>query len=151
MVYINNIIMKKILINNININDLKKNIISILKNSFPFYTKIENILLSDNHLYKYKKNDLFKYSLSNELINETEEFTEILDVEKKLYKVMQIPIKHILISKKCIIFKINNQSSLAFELINEKIHDFYITTTMKLNIHDYIFKKELSYIKNLLM
>ena len=43
MVYINNIIMKKILINNINIHDLK-NIISILKNSFPFYTKIENIL-----------------------------------------------------------------------------------------------------------
>ena len=64
---------------------------------------------------------------------------------------MQIPIIHKLIVKKIIKFKITEDCYLAFEIVNEKIHDFYVTSTINLNITDFILNKELSYIKDLII
>ena len=151
MVCIIIIIMKKIFINDIKINDLKKNIISYLRNEYTFKTILEHIILSQNEYYKYNNNELYKFSIHHEHLNETEYFTEILENEIKKYKVMQIPIKHTFICKKKVTFDLKNKCYLVFELINDKINDFYITSTMKLNIHDFILHKELSHIKNLLI
>ena len=69
----------------------------------------------------------------------------------KKENIFQIPYDNIevLIEKK--FYKINDETSLIFEYYKDKINDFYIVSKTKLNIDDYIFKEEISYIKKLLI
>ena len=143
--------MRKIFIKNTEKKKLKKNIINHLKNNYPFTTNIEHIVFSGYGYHKYNDDILYKYSLDHEFLYETENFCEFLEYEKKKHEVMQLPRNHKLIIKKKIIFKINKDCSLAFEIIDNDIHDFYVTSTIKLHINDFILDKELSYIKDLII
>ena len=130
---------------------IKENILETLKSKYPFNTIIENIIFSPEGYHKYNNDELYKYSLDHEFLYETDNFCECIEYEKKQHKVMQIPIIHKLIVKKIIKFKITEDCYLAFEIVNEKIHDFYVTSTINLNITDFILNKELSYIKDLII
>lgn len=143
--------MRKIFIKNTAGIPLKKNILNTLKSNYPFKTIIEHILFSSDGYHKYNNDILYKYSLDHEFLYETEDFCEFIEHEKKQYKIIQIPTNHKLVVKKIVKFKINKDCSLAFEIIDDKIHDFYITSTINLNITDFILNKELSYIKDLII
>jgi hypothetical protein len=143
--------MRKIFIKHIQQISFKKNILDNLKSNYAFKTIIEHIILSSDGYHKYINNELYKYSLEHEFLYETDYFCEFMEYQKKQYKVMQIPTHHKLIIKKTIIFKISKECSLAFEIIDNKIHDFYITSTINLHITDFILNKELSYIKDLII
>lgn len=141
---------KKIYIKNLNIKDLKHNILDILKKKFNEIRKQKNYILTNDGVYIFNKDILNHYSYINKTLNETDDFIEINDYYKFNTTVYQIPHDHYFLTILEISFNINNLF-LTFEINNNKIQDFYIKTNSSLNILDALMIKEISYIKQLLI
>jgi len=141
---------KKIYFKDIDIKHLKKNVIQNLKKKFNYKIKYNDLLLSNDGVYIFNNNNLKKFNFIINTLNETNNLIEInqyLKFDENCYK---IPFEHSHIKIKEIIFNINDYF-LTFEIIDDKINDFYIKINNSLNILDILMIKEISYIKTLLI
>lgn len=143
--------MKKIYIKNISNRKINLNLVNSLKNTYMFDTKTDYLILTNNTFYKYINNKLYKFELLLDIINENTDYCECNEKEIKKYISNQIPIEHKFIKRKTIKFKILENIYLAFDIIDNIINDYYVMNYTNLNIKDVIFKKDLSYIKNMLI
>ena len=141
---------KKIYFKDINIHNLKPNIINYLKKKNDYTIKYNNYLLSNNGIYIFKNNILKKYHFISNILNETNQLIEMNQYYKFKNDSFNIPYDHEHIKIKEISFNINDYF-LIFEIINGEINDFYIKINNSLNISDILMIKEISYIKNLLI
>lgn len=141
---------KKIYFKNININHLKINILNILKKKFKYQKHKKNYLLSNDGIYTFNKDSLQKHEYISEILNETNEFIELNQFNKFKRNLFQIPFEHNPITVTTLSFEINGYI-LIFELVDNKINDFFIKTNSTLNILDILMIKEISYIKNLII
>ena len=66
--------MKKIYFKNISNKIINLNLIYSLKNKYTFDTKIHYMVLTNNSLYKYIKNNFYRFELLLKNINENEEY-----------------------------------------------------------------------------
>ena len=132
-------------IKNINEKTIKK-----LNNKYKYDFKKEKKILTNDGYYKFINNKLYKFNINLKINSENEMCFDIIENLKK-ENILQIPYDNIevIIEKK--IYTINDETTLIFEYYKDKINDFYIISKTKLNINDYIFKEEISYIKNLLI
>lgn len=140
MRYIINIPKKIFKINNIH--EFKKNELD------------EKWILSDDGIYKYSDNKLFKYKckLESNIIRDNIEDTIIETSEcwKNYSEEDIIPINHEILHVKKIIYKFNEKSltSLIFEYINNNIHDFYFESNE--SIDNYSVKEDINSFLSLL-
>ena len=141
---------KKIYFKDINIKNLKNNIIQNFKKKFNYKIKYNDLLLSNNGIYIFKNNNLKKFNFIIETLNETNNLIEINQYLKFKENCYKIPFEHSHIKIKEITFNINDYF-LTFEILDDKINDFYIKTNNSLNIFDILMIKEISYIKKLLI
>ena len=141
---------KKIYFKDINIHNLKTNIINHLKKKYNYTTRYKNYLLSNTGIYMFKNNILKKYHFISNILNETNQLIEINQYYKFKGDSFNIPYDHEHIKIKEISFNINDYF-LIFEIIDDQINDFYIKINNSLTILDILMIKEISYIKNLLI
>lgn len=137
-IYLKNII-------NINENNIKK-----LNNKYKFDFKKEKKILTNDGFYKFINNKLYRFNI-NFKINSENEICYDINVNLKKENIFQIPYDNIEINIEKKIYRINDETSIIIEYYKDKINDFYILSKTKLNIDDYIFKEEISYINNLLI
>ena len=139
--------MKKIYLKNLNLN--KKNLKKI-DNKYKKKVTYEKNILTNNGIYKFINNKLYNFDIIYNLLDENELCYQVCEkyVKDERY---QIPYNHeeILIEKH--IFSINEESKLYIEYYKSNLHDYYITSSIKLNINDHILKEEISYIQQLLI
>ena len=143
--------MKKLYFKNMSNKNINLNLIYSLKNKYTFDTKTRYMILTKNSLYKYIKNNLYRFELLLKNINENEEYYECMEEQIKKNISIQIPIDHKFIIEKTINIKIFENIYLAFDVVNNNINDYYIINRTNLGIDDILLKKDLSYIKNMLM
>ena len=139
--------MKKIYFKNLNLN--KKNLKKI-DNKYEKKINYEKNILTDKGIYKIINNKLYNFDIIYKVLEENELCYQIYEKYFKEEK-YQIPYnnKEIIIEKH--IYSINKESKLYIEYYKKKLHDYYVISNIKLNINDYILKKEISYIQNLLI
>tara|TARA_B100001059_G_scaffold18346_2_gene15031 strand:- start:2453 stop:2884 length:432 start_codon:yes stop_codon:yes gene_type:complete len=143
--------MKKLYLKNISNKNINTILINSLKNNYTFNTRTEYLILTPKSLYKYIKKNLFRFEVLFKKINENEDYYEFQEKEIKKNNSNQIPFDHKLIIKKTISFKIYDNIYLAFDIIDDTINDYYVINHTNLGINDILFKKDLSYIKNMLI
>ena len=80
--------MKKLYFKNIPNKNINLNLIYFLKNKYTFDTKIHYMILTKNSLYKYIKNNLYRFELLLKNITENEEYYEC--IEEQLKKIFLI-------------------------------------------------------------
>ena len=85
---------KKIYFKDINIHNLKTNIINHLKKKYNYTTKYRNYLLSNNGIYMFKNNILKKYHFISKILNETNQLIEINQYYKFKGDSFNIPYDH---------------------------------------------------------
>ena len=141
---------KKIYFKNINIKNLKIQILNILKKKFKYTKKIKKYILSDKGVYILKNNIFSNYDITTNILNETSDLIEINEHYKYKKNIFQIPYQHKLITINEISFNIDN-NLLIFEIIENKINDFFIKSFNSLSILDKLMIQEISYIKNLII
>ena len=141
---------KKIYFKDINIQQLKPNILFYLKKKYVSEKKNNHYILTNEGVFIFKNNSLKKYNYKTNIINETNDLVEINQYLKFNSDVNQIPYDHEYINILELSFNINDYF-LTFEIVNDKINDFYIKTNNSLNILDILMIKEISYIKKLLI
>ena len=95
-------------------------------------------------------NSIQKYEFVTNILNETNQFIEVNQYNKFKTNLYQIPFDHERITIITLSFNIDD-NILNFELINNKINDFYTQTNSSLNILDILLIKEMSYIKKLII
>ena len=148
-------------INDININKINQNNVLNLKKKFQ-YTSSQNLfLLSDNGLFKYINDKLYKLVInynfkqySSKLLNYTLIHSNNVFIKFK-YPETTIPFNHSPIIKELLTFKNNNNSntSLILEyttINNEKnINDIYFLSS--LDTDDLSFIEDISYFIDLLI
>ena len=125
---------------NINMNEL----VDYLKDQYE-----EKIILASDGYYKYIKNELYKYKISNfdiddNIIIQLNKNIKIIGSNyywNKCDKVYKIPFLHKCINKKIYKFKISDNITLIIEKIENKINDLYFTTSISHD--DYFFKEEI--------
>ena len=133
-----------------NIIKIKKNNIKKLNNKYKYHVKKEKKILTNDGFYKFINNKLYKFNINFKIDTENNICFDINeDVRKE--NIYQIPYDNIEISIEKKIYTINDETSLIIEYYKDKINDFYIVSKTKLNINDYIFKQEISYINDLLI
>ena len=141
---------KKIYFKDIQIQNLKPNIIQYLKKHSEKKITKKDYILTDEGILIFKNNYLKKYKYICQIKNETSEFIELNEYLKFIEDCFQIPMKH----KHLIIYEHSfniNDYRLVFEIIDNKINDFYVKTNNSLSILDILMIKEISYIKKLLI
>ena len=143
--------MKKLYLKNISNKNINSELINTLKNKYTFSSKTEYLILTNKSLYKYIKKNLFRFEVLFKKINENEDYYEFHEKEIKKNNSNQIPFDHKFIIKKTISFKIYDNIYLAFDIIDDTINDYYVINHTNLGINDILFKKDLSYIENMLM
>lgn len=143
--------MKKLYFKNMSNKNINLNLIYSLKNKYTFDTKTRYMILTKNSLYKYIKNNLYRFELLLKNINENEEYYECMEEQIKKNISNQIPIDHKFIIEKTINIKIFENIYLAFDIIDNNVNDYYIINLTNLGINDILLKKDLSYIKNMLI
>jgi hypothetical protein len=132
-------------IKNINEKNMKK-----LNNKYEYHFKKEKKILTNDGFYKFINNKLYKFNINFKIDTENDICFDINeDVRKE--NIYQIPYDNIEISIEKKTYTINDETSLIIEYYKDKINDFYIVSKTKLNINDYIFKEEISYINDLLI
>jgi hypothetical protein len=141
---------KKIYLKNVGIGDLKFNIINILKKRISYSITKKTILLSNEGIYMLNDNVLKKYDFVSNILNESKDLIELTQYYKFKKICYQIPYNHYNLNISEILFKFNDYF-LTFELIDNKINDFYIKTNNPLCILNELMINEVSYIKNLLI
>tara|TARA_B100001142_G_C14156488_1_gene586696 strand:+ start:64 stop:495 length:432 start_codon:yes stop_codon:yes gene_type:complete len=143
--------MKKLYFKNMSNKNINLNLIYSLKNKYTFDTKTRYMILTKNSLYKYIKNNLYRFELLLKNINENEEYYECMEEQIKKNISNQIPIDHKFIIEKTINIKIFENIYLAFDIIDNNVNDYYIINRTNLGINDILLKRDLSYIKNMLI
>ena len=126
-------------LSNININEL----VDYLKEQYE-----EKIILANDGYYKYIKNELYKYKISNlnindDIIIQLNKKIKIIGTNhywKKSDKVYKIPFSHKCINKKIYKFKITDNITLITEKIENKINDLYFISNIPHD--DYFFKQQ---------
>jgi len=137
--------MRKIYLKNITTIDEKK-----IKNNYHKDVKKEKQILCNDGFYKFINNKLFKFKMKLNLVSEND---ISVDIEENYEKesIYQIPYDNVEIIIEKYFYKINDETSLVLEYYKNKLNDFYIITKTKLHIDNYILKKEISCIINLLI
>jgi len=141
---------KKIYYKNITIKNLKIQILNILKKKYKYTKNIKKYFLSNNGLYTLNNYIISKQEIYLNILNETDELIEINEYKKFKKNIFQIPYENKLVTVNEIIFNINN-TFLVFEIVNNKINDFFIKSFSPLSILDKLMIKEISYIKHLII
>lgn len=133
-----------------NIIKINENTIKKLNNKCKYDFKKEKKILTNDGFYKFINNKLYKFNINFKIDTENDICFNINETVRK-ENIYQIPYDNIeiIIEKKTYI--INDETSLIIEYYKDKINDFYIVSKTKLNINDYIFKEEISYINDLLI
>jgi len=148
----------KYYIEEININNIPYKSISEMKEN-NFHSHInENILLSDDGLYKYYKTDLYKHIISSPEINCIDNYLNkfsLIYSKNNWYKIKNIipniPFNHSYLNIDKHIFKISPKSttSLNIEYLDQSVHDIYFLST---ETYDNLsFQEDISYFSNLLI
>lgn len=132
------------------INNINEKSIKNLNNKYKNDLKKEKKILTNDGYYKFINNKLYKFSINLQINYENEFCIDIIENLKKEY-IYQIPYDNVEVLIETKKYIINDETNVIIEYYKDKINDFYITSKTKLNINDYIFKEELSYIKNLLI
>ena len=132
------------------INNINEKSIKNLNNKYKNDLKKEKKILKNNEYYKFINNKLYKFSINLQINYENEFCIDIIENLKKEY-IYQIPYDNVEVLIETKKYIINDETNVIIEYYKDKINDFYITSKTKLNINDYIFKEELSYIQNLLI
>ena len=143
--------MKKLYFKNISNKNINLKLIYSLKNKYTFDTKTHYMILTNKSLYKYVKNNLYRFELLLKNVNENEEYYECSEEQIKKNICYQIPIKHKFITEKTINLKIFENIYLAFDMVNNNVNDYYIINKTNLGINDILLKKEFNFKKNMLM
>jgi len=141
---------KKIYLKKINIKNLKFNILNILKKKYKYTKKEKKLLLTNDGIYLFNNDFIQKYEYISKILNETEDCIEMNQYNKFKKNIYQIPFEHTSINITSLSFNIND-NNLIFEIIDNKINDFYIQTNNNLTILDALMINEISYIKNLII
>tara|TARA_B100001093_G_scaffold516840_1_gene596657 strand:- start:2877 stop:3341 length:465 start_codon:yes stop_codon:yes gene_type:complete len=141
---------KKIYFKDIKIQNLKPNIIQHLKKQMEKNITKKDYILTEEGILIFKNNCLKKYKYVSQVKNETNNFVELNEYLKFKEECFQIPLKHKHLTMYEHSFIINDYH-LVFEIIEDKINDFYVKTKNSLSILDILMIKEISYIKNLLI
>ena len=146
--------MNKFYIPEINLRDIRNNMIDILTRFEKNYNKsisMYNIIISNNGFYKYDKDKLIKYKVIEKESKITECFLknftliELNYFEKKIGEVFQIPYEtdNIIIEK--IKFNIGESKNyIVFERINNRLIDFYFLSNKKIDEKCKFFIKDVS-------
>ena len=132
------------------INNINEKSIKNLNNKYKNDLKKEKKILTNDGYYKFINNKLYKFSINLQINYENEFCIDIIENLKKEY-IYQIPYDNVEVLIETKKYIINDETNVIIEYYKDKINDFYITSKTKLNINDYIFKEELSYIQNLLI
>ena len=114
----------------------------------------EKWILSDDGIYKYSDNKLFKYkcrlesNINGDNIKDT--IIETSECWENYSEEDIIPINHEVLQVKKIIYKLNEKSltSLIFEYTNNNIHDFYFESNE--SIDNYSVKEDINSFLSLL-
>lgn len=141
---------KKIYFKDIQIQNLKPNILQHLNKKIEKKIIRKDNILTEEGIFIFKNNCLKKYKCVSKVINETNNLIELDEYLKFKENCFQLPFKHKHLTIYEYSFEINDYR-LIFEIINNKINDFYIKTSNSLNILDILMIKEISYIKKLLI
>ena len=148
--HIKKIYEKKIYFKNIDTKQLKINILNILKKKFKYKKNKKHYLINDKGIYLFENDYIKRCQYISNIINETNNYIEINQYNKFKENIYQIPFEHKLLTVNTLSFNIDN-NILNFELVNNKINDFYVKTNSSLSILDTLLIKEISYIKNLII
>jgi hypothetical protein len=140
----------KIYFKDVDVKHLKINVLNILKKKYKYQKNKKNYLLSNDGIYTFNNNSIQKYEFVTNILNETNQFIEVNQYNKFKTNLYQIPFDHERITIITLSFNIDD-NILNFELINNKINDFYTQTNSSLNILDILLIKEMSYIKKLII
>jgi len=132
------------------ITNINEKSIKNLNNKYKNDLKKEKKILTNDGYYKFINNKLYKFSINLQINYENEFCIDIIENLKKEY-IYQIPYDNVEVLIETKKYIINDETNVIIEYYKDKINDFYITSKTKLNINDYIFKEELSYIQNLLI
>ena len=141
---------KKIYFKDIQIQNLKPNILQHLNKKIEKKIIRKYYILTEEGIFIFKNNCLKKYKCLSKIINETNNLIELDEYLKFKENCFQLPFKHKHLTIYEHSFEINDYR-LIFEIINNKINDFYIKTINSLSILDILMIKEISYIKKLLI
>ena len=141
---------KKIYFKDIQIQNLKPNILQHLNKKIEKKIIRKDYILTEEGIFIFKNNCLKKYKCLSKIINETNNLIELEEYLKFKENCFQLPFKHKHLTIYEHSFEINDYR-LIFEIINNKINDFYIKTSNSLSILDILMIKEISYIKKLLI
>ena len=141
---------KKIYFKDIQIQNLKPNILQHLNKKIEKKIIRKDYILTEEGIFIFKNNCLKKYKCVSNVINETNNLIELDEYLKFKENCFQLPFKHKHLTIYEHTFEINDYR-LMFEIINNKINDFYIKTSNSLSILDILMIKEISYIKKLLI
>jgi hypothetical protein len=146
--------MNKFYIPEINLRDIRNNMIDILTRFEKNYNKSisrYNIIISNNGFYKYDKDKLIKYKVIEKESKITECFLknytliELNYFEKKIGEVFQIPYEtdNIIIEK--IKFNIGESKNyIVFEKRNNRLIDLYFLSNKKIDEKCKFFIKDVS-------
>tara|TARA_B100000795_G_scaffold10722_1_gene7530 strand:- start:4522 stop:4944 length:423 start_codon:yes stop_codon:yes gene_type:complete len=140
--------MRKIYLKNVNAVNEKK--MKKLNDNYIKRVKKEKRILCNDGFYKFIDNKLFKFNIKFKIISEND---ISFDIEENYTKcvIYQIPYDNIEVIIETYIYKINDETNLIFEYYKNKLNDFYIITKTKLHNDNYILKKEISCIKDLII
>ena len=138
----NLIYLKNLHCNNINLNNLKKNI--------DYKEVSECGILTNMGVIRELNNKLFNVQY---ILNLEEENDECYHIKKNIKKniVYQIPVENKIINIKKIIFNFGKTTNFVIEYFDNKINDFYISIKNDQNLENYFLKQEISYIKKMLI
>ena len=138
----NLIYLKNLHCNNINLNNLKKNI--------DYKEVSECGILTNMGVIRELNNKLFNVQY---ILNLEEENDECYHIKKNIKKniVYQIPVEDKIINNKKIIFNFGKTTNFVIEYFDNKINDFYISIKNDQNLENYFLKQEISYIKKMLI
>ena len=133
-----------------NIKKINEKNIKKLNNKYKYDFKKETKILTNDGFYSFINSQLYKFNINYNINSENDICFDINETFIK-EKIFQIPYNNIEIEIEKKKYIINDETSLIFEYYKDKINDFYIISKTKLKIDNYIFKEEISYIKNLLI
>ena len=151
----------KYYIPDININKINYNNIRNLNKKFNTSIKKNIFFLSDQGIFKYIDDKLYKHSINykqsfntyDKFLNKYTLIASNNEFFKHKYPINNIPFNHTAIIKNTYTYKINDNSntSLIIEFINDKndINDLYFISN--LNHDDFSFIEDISYFIDLLI
>ena len=122
---------KKIYFKDIQIQNLKPNILQHLNKKIEKKIIRKDYILTEEGIFIFKNNCLKKYKCLSKIINETNNLIELEEYLKFKENCFQLPFKHKHLTIYEHSFEINDYR-LIFEIINNKINDFYIIIITKI-------------------